>query len=658
MKKVTISKLCCACIAFSLLALTSCMEKDLYGKKNNETPSLATFATTQDVQFSMLYNVPSGYSTEFAVYSENPVTISEDGTIVLRTDIQPIAAGIVDEGNFNMMKKIPSYVKELYAYTGDLYASRLMHATINNGTATFKAVDFSSLIPQTAAMNTRSTADKTLDLAYVPEVDSRYTPAMDGYMDIPLGVFYSIKSFFPNGKSLFETNKGQYVQDATMEVTENTELWISPLITDCSKINTLGYICFDGPKSSIPADMSQIDEKLITVFPWASLENNPVAYAGYTGLNAGQMFKLKYYDKKEGKLVDTFPKGTTIIWFLASGIYNRDTKTFNSSSSKAQNFFYSHSAWNTYEADNLKCHTAYYSVKNGNETYTCFAFEDTKRTENVYCDNDFNDLVFVMKANPASAITPPIIVDGDDDPIIVEEKKFGVLAFEDNWPSAGDYDMNDVVVTYNSKTSYYKEVSSLGTCVVSINDVFNLVHSGATYHNSFSIKYDIAPNKVTSVLVNGQSVQPRADGDGFVVKVFDDALAYIKPFEFGQSKEFNVVVSFVKNQIKQADFQSKVAPYNPFISPKDGIEVHLPMQKPTTEADTNYFGTMDDCSDPDKGIYYVGKEGSIYPWAIHLANIDDFVIPTEKEAIDATYPLYKTWVESGFSQTYSKWYIK
>ncbi len=659
--RINLSGLCMACTVAGALSLASCMEKDLYDSSKQETPSLATFATTQDVQFAIQYSVPSGYNNGFDVYSENPMTVNSDGSITLRTDIEPIASGIAESGVFNMMKRIPGYVKELYAYSTDLYATRLMHATISNGYATFKAVDFSTLIPTTSAMTTRSTKDLKLDIVYAPAVDSRHTPAFDGYANLPLELYYTVRTTFPNGKSLFETNKSKYVQEATMEVQEDAELWITPLITDCSLTNTLGYICFDGPKSSIPSDMTQIDEKLITIFPFASLENNPVAFKGVTGINTGQLFKLKYYDKSKGTLVDKFPKGTTIIWFLAAGIYDKATQTFNSSSNKAQNFYYSHAAWNTYEDENLRDHTTYYSVKFNNENYKFFGFEDTKRTNNKNCDNDFNDMVFMMKSNPTTAIEPPVVIDEEENPItVVEEKKKGVLAFEDNWPAAKDYDMNDIVIKYQSVTSYYNEYSSIGTCIVSINDIFDLVHSGANFNNGFSIKYDIDPTKVTSLMINGQSVTPRADGTGFVVDIFKNAFDYIRAYQPNQSHKFNVVINFQRNDkaLRQADFQSKVVPYNPFIIPAEGVEVHLPMKEPSAAADMSFFGTADDCSNPAQKIYYVGKEGAIYPWAIHLAEVTDFGIPKEGDALDVAYPSYKSWVESGFSQTYAKWYIK
>ena len=62
----------------------------------------------------------------------------------------------------------------------------------------------------------------------------------------------------------------------------------------------------------------------------------------------------------------------------------------------------------------------------------------------------------------------------------------GTLAFEDLWPSQGDYDMNDVVVTYKS-TVYKNVLSNRATKVV---DRFTLAHVGGTLPCGFGYQFD------------------------------------------------------------------------------------------------------------------------------------------------------------------------
>ncbi len=648
MKKTVVTKYCLASMILSL-SLASCMEKDLF-VPNNETPSLATFATTQDVQFSMQYDVPAGYANGFDVYAENPIESVEDGTITLRTDIQPIAAGISVSGSFQMDKQVPGYVKELYALSSDLFAPRLMYAKIENGRANFTPKGIGAPIADQAALTTRGTGDLKFD--FIPEMNDKYTPASDGTIDVPPAVMTAISKAFPEGYTYKNgaTIPPQYVQEASLEILEDAELWITPLLTSCSMSNTFGYICYDGRISELAGkNINQIDEKLRVVFPFASMTDNAVAgMAGLTDLKRGDAFKLKYFDKTKKEWVDKFPKGTTVIWFLWSGSYDRANKKWNSS---AYNKTYSHAFWNT--DDEQKVHTSYYAIRHDNADYVCFGFEDQKIEKS---DKDYNDLIFMVKSNPESAVVPPVVIDDKGNEVVTQtENPYGILAFEDNWPAEGDYDMNDVVVRYNSNITYTKETNT-DVYVSQTEDVFTLIHSGATFHNKFAIKYDINPAKVKSIQVNGIATTPRADGNGYVIDVCLDVLDKIAANVPNQSYDYTIVTEFQNNAISQADFQKKKAPYNPYISPQSGLEIHLPMYAPTSDANPKYFRTQKDCSRPEEGIYYIGKEGSLYPWGIHLLGIKDFTIPTERFSIENTYPQYTDWVQSGFTN-YQNWYL-
>lgn len=646
-----------ASMALASLSLTSCMEKDLF-TPNNETPSLATFATTQDVQFTMQYDVPSGYAAEFDVYAENPVESADNGFIVLRTDIKPIAAGIVESGSFKMNKEIPGYVKELYAFSSDLFAPRLLYAKIENKTANFRAIALPSSDETKAITRTTGTGKIEVEEGdFVPEFVGRFAPASEGNANVNEKVVTAIKKAFPEGWALTEPKRailGNYIKEATMELKESAELWIAPMITGCSMTNTLGYFCYDGPKSDLTGkNVADLDEKLIIVFPFGSLSDNSFfkEEKDQTDIVRGDKFRLKYYDKKKKELVNEFPAGTTIVWFLWSGAYDRGTQTWKKS---AQHKLYSHWDWNTCETEEAyRPHTAYYSIRHENTDYVCFSFEDQLQKSS---DRDFNDMVFLMQANPSTALVPPVIIDDNGDPITHTENPYGILAFEDNWPWAGDYDLNDVVVKYNSEITYTKETNT-NVYVSKTDDVFTLIHSGASYHNRFAIKYDIAPSNVKSIKINGTAVTPRADGTGYIIDVCPDVLGKIEAYTLDQSYAYNIVTEFQPNAIGQEEFQKKKAPYNPFISPKEGLEIHLPMYAPTSEADTKYFRTIDDCSRPEEGKYYIAEEGSQYPWGIHLSGVENFTIPTERVSIEDKYPRYTDWVKSNFT-SYLDWYIK
>ena len=80
-----------------------------------------------------------------------------------------------------------------------------------------------------------------------------------------------------------------------------------------------------------------------------------------------------------------------------------------------------------------------------------------------------------------------------------EQKKYsGVLGFEDNWPEQGDYDLNDVVMKYQSSVDY-----NIDNKVLNIIDKFTLAWTGANYKNSFAYEVPFDLSKASKVTVNG-----------------------------------------------------------------------------------------------------------------------------------------------------------
>lgn len=91
-------------------------------------------------------------------------------------------------------------------------------------------------------------------------------------------------------------------------------------------------------------------------------------------------------------------------------------------------------------------------------------------------------------------------------------------------------------------------------------------------------------------------------------------------------------------------------------------EIHTPMHKPTSKADTSFFGQDDDRSIPEKGIYYVSDQKTVYPFAFYLSNanlndIEDLINfeKNEKKAISELYPDFINWAKHG---TNNDWYKK
>ena len=100
--------------------------------------------------------------------------------------------------------------------------------------------------------------------------------------------------------------------------------------------------------------------------------------------------------------------------------------------------------------------SAFVSVKDQKSGKTILGAEDGVNQS--YCD-----LLFYVDATPGSSIDDPerpsIPDEGDkEEPKPDEDENVtGTLAFEDIWPSGGDYDMNDVIVEYERKVYFDKK---------------------------------------------------------------------------------------------------------------------------------------------------------------------------------------------------------
>ena len=111
---------------------------------------------------------------------------------------------------------------------------------------------------------------------------------------------------------------------------------------------------------------------------------------------------------------------------------------------------------------------------------------------------------------------------------------------------------------------------------------------------------------------------------------------------------------------------AQLASIHPFIyRPEEGNknwEVHIPMEAPTANMNTSYFGKLDDCSDPSTGLYFV-REGN-YPFAFYLKGADISAFEetilkqdNESKSIDKFFPGFLEWSISG-GTTNQDWYLK
>ncbi len=222
---------------------------------------------------------------------------------------------------------------------------------------------------------------------------------------------------------------------------------------------------------------------------------------------------------------------------------------------------------------------------------------------------------------------------------------WGTYAFEDLWPSQGDFDFNDLVVNYR-----YTNIANADGLVVETKLNYVIKNIGGSFRNGFGIQLNIDESlikqvtgyRLTEALITVDSKGLEINQSKPVIIVFDNA------WTNDQNREIELTITY-----SEPIDAALIGDYNPFIF-IDGDrerEVHLSNMPPTDLANLSYFGTFDDNSDFTTQSFY--KDKNNLPWAIDI--IHDFVYPTEKSEIILGYPYFAKWAESG-GLSYTDWY--
>ena len=267
---------------------------------------------------------------------------------------------------------------------------------------------------------------------------------------------------------------------------------------------------------------------------------------------------------------------------------------------------------------------------------------------------------------------------GVTETIYPSANSFSTLAYEDNWPLTGDYDMNDLVVHVRMRELVRDER------VIGVEVDGEIVAVGGDYHNGFAIRLPgvaagTLPASAVQYRINGrlQSDSPleSTQGDAILV-VAEDVWDYVSRGEgcrFHRTEagcesdiqmDFNLRLQFAGG-VPRASFPA--APYDPFLfatpgydhgylfstPPGRSLEVHLPGQQPTAAFEYAYLGLGDDRSDEEQQQFFRSETGM--PWALHIA--DEWKYPLEYIDITDAYPRFQPFVEST-GETDGNWYVK
>ena len=422
--------------------------------------------------------------------------------------------------------------------------------------------------------------------------------------------------------------------------------------------NSLGYFIYD--PNNPPNEFTDISEHII-IFPNASKPSDGSMGQGDTvdlgiQLSAGQA--IGFFIVPNGWSYAGF--GANIAY---SGPWNQP--------------FYSIPSLNP-EPDGYQYHNVIFY--DSQEDFLVVGFDDQHRQ---YADNDFNDLLFAVDVTPIEAVEG-INDDGTVDastysPVVQTENSdvtstsyypsrngFATLMFEDNWPSAGDYDFNDLVVKYR-----YQLTLDNVNALKSLRFSYQIQAIGATFHNGFAIhlpgvsKSNIESASLTFAGVS-QTIEPEPEAAETIfilaADTWDEVSTQCAMYRtlddcndaIGGEYTFDVVFN-------QAVSSAVIGnpPYDPFIFASPGKhhgdhwgrswEVHLKKFSGTSLFDSNLFNTSDDNSQSPN--YFVNDNN--FPWVLNIT--DDWAHPLEGIDINQSYPDFSDWVLSSGAQR-TDWY--
>lgn len=368
-----------------------------------------------------------------------------------------------------------------------------------------------------------------------------------------------------------------------------------------------------------------------------------------------------------------FPPGTTIGYFLLSKQATQTSNPIGTTMTINRNPVYSNSEFNSFNGK-----------VGGKDRFLALNYKkDVIYGVEDGVDASLEDVLFAIETDPEG------INNDEDYPTIDEDDKnslseYRTYAYEDIWPTGGDYDINDVVIDHHRHITFTSDNK-----VTEIVDTFRTVHpyNAATYVDAFAIQI---PEKWIAATATHELYIGKAGQTAEFVTDFNDA----KRSEYYEEKTRSVI--FSKNTMRDLDmvyilkrtFKPDAATplkledarleqsftdekyggtvmrniLNPYIISKwntnsdvGRTEIHLPKHE-VTPFGKNDFGEKEDA-------YFINKDGE-HPFAISIpigvksGPKPHFIVKSEDEGtqIDEIYPRFESWAESGGTKD-ADWYL-
>lgn len=617
------------------------------------------WATTNDVAFEITArdNADQPLSgVRFNIYTASP----DSGGIFL------FSGNTDNQGVFNLTRSLPAYLVEVVITNDFIGLIREMHLKIQSNQV---KASFGGKSPNPVSLKSVMTGVSVTNgiiWKFMSSFDGNGVPSnllpVNDVIDQPL--LNDLNATLPERVSLLNSHPEFLADQAptNLELTQEADVWITYITEGAGWRNSIGYFIFN--TNTPPANPQEI-EMISIIFP--NLSNT----GSGGGLNPGNKVYL-------GKI----PAGKSVGFVVIQDGWPNHENSFNN----GKDVYYSIPSLNPDYSTAMKKHIIL--LRDISRSKFTFSFDDQRISQG--SDRDYNDGIMYLTVQPVSAVNntnmPVIIttqVDRDNDGVVDTfdeypddatkafnnyypgKTTYGSLAFEDLWPGKGDYDFNDLVVTYR-----FNQITNGLNKVVVVEATLITEAMGAYYHNGFGFQIPVNAGQIGSVtgtsLLHGiVSTNPNgteAQQTKAVIMAYDDAYDRIPSPSIGvgtnTEKNAPYVTPDVMNIIINMTEPVAIAlmgnpPYNPFIfiNGNRSIEVHLPDMPPTDKASQANFGTGDDNSKPAEGRYY--KTKSNLPWALNLA--DKFQYVYERQPVNQGYLHFNEWAESSGS-LYPDWF--
>ncbi len=496
------------------------------------------------------------------------------------------------------------------------------------------------------------------------------------------------------------TGETTVVENADGSTTTTTytgsELWVTFIKEQAAYQNTFGYYIY---KTDNPPTTEAEGYALERIVLWPNIaiqshdpykrgsrqtadltSNDYTIYTQDAPLTVGERTQLLFKDPETGAISKIFPPGYSVGFWFCADAHDPGWNT-NGSSCKGLKMDYTNSLiftqnnkrydpwrWNkSGERYNInsyfgnsnpdlnnssliisnkyKSRFVQYDTTLYGEEFTLYAIEDGG-------DTSFNDMLFAVSRKDNTEVT-----NSNSDVKLYSEKKYHTVAtyaFEDQWPTGGDFDMNDVIIEHDQLQTYTED-----NYVHSVRDKFTLSpESKAIHQNAFYVQFpegqegNVANLKVT---VDGVEMPNRWEAETNSVIVFTDQV---------EAKNTGKTTVIVTRDLSGTQYEVGHLEYHPYLIANaivDDVtyvgagrtEIHIPGDDITSLGKTLTVvkGTINT-------NYYASQfvsDNNEFPFAFSLSNVKDWIAPDEGIRIDKTFKKYASWrAASGFKDT--DWY--